>query len=106
MTNEPVDRNDLSLFKDWISAEFKAVDARLDAIRDSVDMAREEQERKNVELNDVRTRFVDRRQFEDHIRRVDDQQAAERTRRRGVWLAVALVALAAFANMLVNVVQR
>lgn len=72
----PLDRHDLDALKDWIRAEFKAVDARLDGMTERVTAALEVQERRDVELNDVRHRFVPRETFEAYK---DEQARKTRT---------------------------
>lgn len=60
----PIDRHDLSALKDWINAEFRVVEATLKGMDDAIQVAAREREKKDIELNDVRHRFIPRETFE------------------------------------------
>lgn len=56
--------------KDWIRAEFKVLDAKIDALKDATELLATDRAEKDRELNDVRHRFVPKEEFISFSRRI------------------------------------
>lgn len=81
---KPIDRQDLEALKDWIKAEFKVVDANLEAMKDAIRVAARERDKKDIELNDVRLRFVPREVYEADLRALRDESERRESRIRSL----------------------
>jgi len=59
-----VDRHDLEALKDLMEAKFEGVENTLEGMKEALHVAASERSRKDIELNEVRLRFVDRITFD------------------------------------------
>jgi len=99
--SEPIDRNDLAMFKDWVASEFKNVETRLVGVEKGIDIAAHEQERRDEQLNDVRLRFIPRAEFE-----AFETAWTKRTRAVNIALATVSVGLMGVGLTVVGLLTR
>jgi hypothetical protein len=69
MTSEDpflVDRHDLDALKELMNAKFDGLENTLEGMQEALHVAAVERARKDLELNEVRQRFVDRITFEQY----------------------------------------
>lgn len=96
--SDPIDRHDLDSVKELMKAEFRTVETRLDGMAEALKVQAHDREKKDEELNDVRSRFVPRAEFEQY-------KSSQSSARRAVIIAIAVVAIGV-AGLIVDIVNR